>query len=246
MLKYKCVSSFYLVVLYTSKSSLGLFACVLFSLILLLFHSCSYYLILFCFVAIIFTELPAFQMIRLHKIPRIEIDHHFKRGTTKRTGIWTLAASFFFFFLIRHAPYYCAGIHYLLTLLFAFTLWVYRTNVFLLSCYTWRPTELIRCINNYAHVRVSQRKNNWSKTDGYLCSGSPMFCSVCVDGVDFMRKKNINFERKQTKNMRQICEAVGQEKSEKPITNWNCRDFVLEGKNFGRSFLAGIHLYVYM
>lgn len=58
----------------------------------------------------------------------------------------------------------------------AFILWVYRTNIFLLSCYIWRPTKLIRCINSHAHVRVSSRKNNWFQ----LCDCYKMVCKMYV------------------------------------------------------------------
>lgn len=121
-------------------------------------------------ISIIFTELPAFSDDSMHlllcrKIPRTKIDHHFNRTTTTRimekrdlsetTKRHTNVRLGGFYDKNTEVSYIrriiSPGIHYLLTWLCAVwivahsnVLWVCRTNVFLLSCYIWRPTELIR------------------------------------------------------------------------------------------------------
>lgn len=185
MLKNKCVSSFYLVVSCMSKSP---FASLLFQFRLFhfMFVRCFLLSILFCCVLIIFTELPAFQMIRqsaehnlLCKILRIKIDHQFNRNREKSVHFGRC-------FVIR--LWSVASITYIPSCAHSYCGYIEQT---LLSCYIWRPTELIRCINNRAHVRVSPRKNNWSKQIQCVCS---------VGFVSGIRgKKHVNFKREEAK-----------------------------------------------
>lgn len=120
-------------------------------IIILIFHSGSYNFFLFLFRFDYFYRIARISDDSfLCEIPRIEVDHHFNNKTKieqKERKIRIKQAFgrlllLLFFCVIRHAPYYGSTFTWCLCCLCAFILWVYRTNVFLLSCYKWRPTEL--------------------------------------------------------------------------------------------------------